>query len=231
LIEVSQELVRLGVYLYYVVIRNVRVSRTPGVIDEMLRAEEERVRSSIGDPAKLTENPVVQAYRKLLWRVGVDPTKVRPSSEALARRILHGGSLPRVNNVVDVGNLVSLKTLVPIGLYDLDRISPPLVLKLSEGGEEFSPIGSQGVEKLKRGLPVIVDSRGVVVHVYPHRDSRVSMIVGDTRNVLVIACGAPGVPRSLVREAADMVVRILKDINPLIETTGLEVVPVEEQRV
>ncbi len=220
-------MVGFGVFISYAVVRGVRVSTTPGFIDEMLRGEEERVRSVIGDVGKLTENPIVQAYRKFMWRLGIDPTKVRPSSEALARRVLHGGSIPRINSVVDIGNLISLKTLVPIGLYDLDLISPPLTLKLSEGYEEFVPIGSQGVEKLRRGLPIIVDSRGLVIHIYPHRDSRLSMITDSTRNVLVISCGAPGVPRSLVMEATESVVNLLRSVNPVIEVTEMEVVPRE----
>jgi DNA/RNA-binding domain of Phe-tRNA-synthetase-like protein len=227
LIVVSGELAGLGVFVSYAVVRGVRVSSTPGFIDELLRGEEERVRGVIGDVGRLTENPIVQAYRRFMWRLGIDPTKVRPSSEALARRVLHGGSVPRVNSVVDIGNLVSLKTLVPIGLYDLDTISPPLRLKLSEGYEEFAPIGSQGVERLRKGLPVIVDSRGLVIHVYPHRDSRVSMITDRTRNVLVVSCGAPGVPRSLVREAVELVIRLVKDINPLVEATDVEVTSYE----
>jgi len=222
LIVVSRGLVGFGVFLYYSVIRGVRVSATPGFIDGMLRGEEERIRSLLGDAARLTENPVVQAYRRFMWRLGVDPTKVRPSSEALARRVLHGGSLPRINSMVDIGNLASLKTLVPIGLYDLDAINPPLMLKLSEGYEEFAPIGSQGVEKLRRGLPVIVDSKGLVIHIYPHRDSRNSMVTDKTRNVLVVSCGAPGVPRALVKEAVDLVIKLVKDINPLVEATDVE---------
>lgn len=228
MIIISRELLELGVYVYYAVLRNIRVTPTQSIVDDMLRREEEVIRNTIGDPSRLTENPIVQAYRKLLWRLGVDPTKVRPSSEALARRVLHGSSIPRINNIVDVGNLVSLKTLIPIGLYDLDSIELPLILKLSDGGEEFAPIGSREVERLRKGLPIVVDSKGLVVHVYPHRDSRFSMIKEDTRNLLAISCGAPGVPRSMVREAINMVARLVREINPLAELTEIGVVPGEE---
>jgi DNA/RNA-binding domain of Phe-tRNA-synthetase-like protein len=225
LIVVSSELAGLGVFVSYAVVRGVRVSETPGFVDEMLRVEEERVRSVIGDASRLTENPIVQAYRRFMWRLGIDPTKVRPSSEALARRVLHGGSIPRINSIVDIGNLVSLKTLIPIGLYDLDTVSPPLVLKLSEGYEEFAPIGSQGVERLRRGLPIIVDSRGLVIHIYPHRDSRYSMITVNTRNMLVVSCGVPGVPRALVTEATESVVKLVKSVNPTVEVVEVGVAP------
>jgi len=215
------------VFLSYAVVRGVRVSETTRFIDEMLRSEEERVRSVIGDVNRLTENPIVQAYRRFMWRLGIDPTKVRPSSEALARRVLHGSSLPRINSVVDIGNIVSLRTLIPIGLYDLDTVNPPFVLKLSEGYEEFAPIGSQGVERLRRGLPIIVDSRDLVIHIYPHRDSRYSMITSSTKNMLIVSCGVPGIPKSLVIEATESVVNMIRSVNPLVEVVEVKVVPYE----
>lgn len=226
-IGIARELLDIGVFVSYAILRNIRVTETPGVVDSMLRAEEERIRSVIVDVSRLTGNPIIQAYRKFMWRLGIDPTKVRPSSEALARRVLHGGSIPRINNIVDIGNLVSLKTLVPIGLYDLDKVSPPLLLKLSEGHEDFAPIGSRDVEKLRRGIPIIVDSKGLVLHIYPHRDSRLSMVMDSTKNLLVISCGAPGVPRALVKESTEMVVRLIRDLNPVVEASNVEVVPIE----
>ncbi|MBC8497450.1 hypothetical protein H8D40_00560, partial [Candidatus Bathyarchaeota archaeon] len=56
---------------------------------------------------QLREHPVFRAYRDFFWRVGVDPTKTRPASEALIRRVLRGRSLPRINTFVDAYNLAS----------------------------------------------------------------------------------------------------------------------------
>ena len=109
---------------------------------------------------------------------------------------------------MDAGNVASAKTMVPIGLYDLEKLRPPLQLTLSRGGEEFKPIGG-GVERLPGGLPVLLDSRGLVVHLYPHRDSRESMITDSTRAILVIGAGVPGVPRELVVSAVEEVVRLV----------------------
>ena len=149
----------------------------------------------------LKDHPVVRAYRDFYWRIKIDPTKTRPSSEALARRVLAGRPFPRINNVVDGGNLASLETLIPIGLYDVDRVeSLTLKIRLSRGGEVFRPIGG-GEEVLREGM-VILASNGQVLHLYPHRDSVETMIREDTRRVLVLAAGVPGVGEDLVGEAA-----------------------------
>ena len=119
---------------------------------------------------KLKEDPIIRAYRDFFWRIGIDPTKVRPASEALVRRGLRG-SFPRINPVVDAGNIASAYTMVPIGMYDLDSVEPPFKITLSRGGEVFRPIGGRD-EVLGKNIPILIDSKGIVMHIYPHRDSR-----------------------------------------------------------
>jgi DNA/RNA-binding domain of Phe-tRNA-synthetase-like protein len=64
--------------------------------------EEARRRLSLTLPS-LKDHPIIRAYRDFYWRLGIDPTKQRPSSEGLARRLLAQGRLPRINSVVDAG--------------------------------------------------------------------------------------------------------------------------------
>jgi len=66
--------------------------------------------------------PVFRAYRDFFWRAGIDPTKIRPASEALIRRILAGKSIPSINNVVDAYNLASIKTEVALAAFDEDEL-------------------------------------------------------------------------------------------------------------
>ena len=65
---------------------------------------------------------ITAAVRTMYKRVGLDPTKTRPSSEALLRRVRKGDELPRINSLVDVINWCSLESQLPFGLYDLDHI-------------------------------------------------------------------------------------------------------------
>ncbi len=163
------------------------------------------------DLTSLKDDPVVKAYRKFFWRVGIDPTKTRPASEALVRRVLRGREFPRINPVVDAGNIASAYTMVPIGLYDLGRASPPLKLCLSEGGEIFKPLGGRD-EVLREGVPVLKDSEGRVLHIYPHRDSRETCVTDSTREVLIVGAGVPGVSKALVVRAVERVAELLSII-------------------
>src|SRR5215471_3235304 len=90
------------------------------------------------------------AARALYRRFGVDPTRHRPSSEALLRRVRRGDPMPRVNSLVDVANVVSLRLQVPVGLYDLDRVSGPLTLRLGRDGESYAGIRREVVNVAAR---------------------------------------------------------------------------------
>ncbi|NOZ89176.1 MAG: hypothetical protein GXO15_04540 [Crenarchaeota archaeon] len=207
LVRVEEPAARLGVAVAYSLAWGEPVSRLSG---ERLRVEEERLLEELRSRYTLEAlrgDPLVRAYRDFYWRIGVDPTKTRPSSEALVRRALRG-RWPRVNPVVDAGNIASARTMVPIGLYDADRFTPPLRLTLARGGELFEPIGGEP-EELRAGVPVLVDAEGRVLHLFPHRDSRLTMVRPETRCILILAAGVPGVPRERLAEAVGEVKRLL----------------------
>ena len=185
--------------LAYTIVEGVQVKATEPEKVLFMRKIEEEMRSKYNID-ELKGNPLIRAYRDFYWRIEIDPTKQRPSSEALLRRVLRGRKLPLINNVVDAGNLASLKTLIPIGLYDLDKLLPPLVLRFAKEGEVFQPIGGK-TEVLTENQIVLADAEKIV-HIFPHRDSIQTCIRENTRNVLVVACGVPKVPSNLLKEAA-----------------------------
>jgi DNA/RNA-binding domain of Phe-tRNA-synthetase-like protein len=91
----------------------------------------------------------LEPARRLYHQFGVDPTRTRPSSEALLRRVLKGESLYRINRLVDAVNWASLATLLPIGLYDLDRVQGDVLIRRGRAGERYEGIrkGDVSVEE------------------------------------------------------------------------------------
>jgi len=208
LLRIDEPAARLGIHVAYTVACGEPVGSLDSstLDDEITRLLSElRSRYTIDS---LKDDRLVRAYRDFYWRIGIDPTKTRPSSEALVRRALRG-KWPRINPVVDAGNIASARTMVPIGIYDASKFAPPLLITLSRGGEEFHPIGGK-TEKLKPNVPVLVDSKGVVMHLYPHRDSIETMVRQETREVLVVAAGVPGVDRERLEYAVREVARLLR---------------------
>jgi DNA/RNA-binding domain of Phe-tRNA-synthetase-like protein len=137
---------------------------------------------------KSSEVPGAADARTLYKALGIDPTKTRPSNEALLRRALKGETLYRINTLVDALNLVSLRTQLPFGLYDLDRVKPPVVLRKGGAGEGYEGIRKGFVNVEAR--PVLVDAAGPFGN--PTSDSARTMITLDTRNALVVAYAPAG---------------------------------------
>ena len=149
------------------------------------------------------ESPeVTAAVRAMYRRVGIDPTKTRPSSEALLRRVRKGDELPRVNSLVDVINWCSLETGLPFGLYDLDRVRGPVTLRLGQPDEEYAGIRKDVVHVA--GRLTLADSEGPFGN--PTSDSARTMVTTDTGRALVVVFTPASLPVSATDRALALTV-------------------------
>ncbi len=131
--------------------------------------------------------PGVAEARALFHRLGVDPTKTRPSSEALLRRVVQGKGLPRVNLAVDVCNLCSLEHQLPLGLYDREHVRGTVQARAGRAGEGYPGIRKQQVNLAGRLL--LADEDGPFGA--PTSDSgRTSVAATTTRLLVVVFCPA-----------------------------------------
>jgi len=143
-------------------------------LDGPLAAAEEAVR--VRPPEEIA------AVRTMYKRVGIDPTKRRPSSEALLRRVRRGEPLPRINSMVDVCNWCSLEFQLPYGLYDADRIDGDVVLRIGREGESYAGIRKDDVHV--GGRITLADRAGPFGN--PTSDSARTMVTTATRRALVV---------------------------------------------
>ncbi|MFQ5820747.1 MAG: B3/4 domain-containing protein [Candidatus Heimdallarchaeota archaeon] len=157
----------------------------------------------------LRDLPIFRVYRDFFWRVGIDPTKIRPASEALVRRILSGKPIPRINTLVDAYNLASIKTEIAIAAFDRDKLEGELLLRYARTGELFYGIGWPEERKLRGGEIVTSDARKLVA-IYPYRDADDSKITLQTKYVLLLICGVPGIEDQKLKEAAQVTIEYIK---------------------
>ena len=119
----------------------------------------------------------VKRSRELFRKFRMDPTRMRPSSEALLRRMQKGEALPRINSLVDVANALSVQLQVPVGLYDLEKVKgEELVIRLGNEGESYEGIGKERVNVA--GRICVADADGPIGN--PSADSARTMITTDT---------------------------------------------------
>jgi DNA/RNA-binding domain of Phe-tRNA-synthetase-like protein len=124
----------------------------------------------------------IAAVRTMYKRVGLDPTKTRPSSEALLRRVRRGDPLPRINSMVDVCNWCSLEFQLPYGLYDGTRIDGDVELRIGRDGERYAGIRKDEVNV--EGRITLADAKGPFGN--PTSDSARTMVTTETTRALVI---------------------------------------------
>src|SRR5262245_56300906 len=136
----------------------------------------------------LGEISTVRKIRSIFHRAGVDPTRYRPSSESLLRRAVKGKGLYFINSVVDLVNYFSLKTLWPMGLYDAEKLTPPVTWRVRQEGESYEGIGR--VRLNLAHFPLLVDREGPFGS--PISDSMRTCVTEASRRILWITFGPPG---------------------------------------
>lgn len=122
----------------------------------------------------VAQNPHIAATREAYKTLGKDPSKYRNSAEAMLRRIAKGNGLYRINNAVDVNNMISVESGYSLGSYDLAAVRGQIVWKRTPDGEKYKGIGKD-VLNIEH-LPALYDGDGVFGN--PTSDSRRTMI-GD----------------------------------------------------
>ena len=153
----------------------------------------------------IKQQPAIAATREAYKRCGKDPSRYRPSAEALRRRLMRGLELYQIDTLVDLINLVSLRTGYSIGGFDADKIQgTDLKLGVGRAEEPFEGIG-RGVLNIE-GLPVYRDAVGGIGT--PTSDNERTKMDLDTQHILAIVNGYSG--QEGLREAAEMIQELLK---------------------
>jgi len=152
----------------------VHIEAVPGAeaqLAALRSACEARARERIPSES-ISSHPTAAAIRSLFRAAGTDPTRYRPSSEALLRRVLKGEGLPVLHPLVDLNNCLSIELVVPCCVVAEGMLHPPLTLRAGRAGESFTslrgPIGLEGKPLLEDGLgpfgtPITDSERGKIL--------------------------------------------------------------------
>src|SRR6266699_1052676 len=159
----------------------VATGATPPGLDEALRSCEEKI-AKLPEPRAVLESSAIVATRAGYKALGKDPARYRGSAEALLRRLIAGKGMPRINNVVDVINLASVESRLPIGLYDLANVEGAVEFRAGRAGETYKGIGKYDLNL--ESLPLFADARGP--HGSATSDSERTMVTDATTRVLAI---------------------------------------------
>lgn len=187
--------------------RNVRVGEHDQNLGDLVYRIILEVKDGFGS-GPVTRHPFIASWREMYRSFGTKPGDYRPSAEALLRRVIRGRDLPRINTAVDAYNALSLRHLMSMGGFDLDRVEGAISLRFSRGGETFVPLGASVPEETYKGEPVYADEARVLTRRWNHRDCDHTRITKETVSLVLFVDGSGEMPR----ESVEMAVNDLKSL-------------------
>jgi DNA/RNA-binding domain of Phe-tRNA-synthetase-like protein len=177
---------------------------------ELLREAEASVRARLGD-GDVTVHPLIASWREAFKALGIKPKDFRSSVEAMARRALKDQQLPSINALVDIGNILSLRHLVPMGGHSIDGAADSYVLRLAAGTERFVPFGTDQEEHPDPGEIIFAEGDTVLTRRWSWRQANHSLTLPETTAIEYNVDGLPPVGREDVlrisEELAGMISR------------------------
>ena len=174
-----------------VIAHGVANAPSPPELVQLLRDAEASVRERLTAEG-IADAPRVRAWRDAYRTFGAKPAEHRSSIEAMARRALKGHPLPSISSLVDIGNLVSLRHLVPAGAHAIDVLKGDIALRPAIGSESFVAFGSDKLEHPLPGEIVFVEGDIVLTRRWTWRQAKHTLVEpGATAIVFNVDCLLP----------------------------------------
>jgi DNA/RNA-binding domain of Phe-tRNA-synthetase-like protein len=184
------------------VAREVENQPSPEELTALLRQEEKDLRRRLADQ-DIAAHPRIHTWREAFRALGIKPSEYRPSIEALARRVMNGYQLPAINTLVDIGNIISLRYLIPTGGHALDHINEPISLRPATGNEVYVPFGTGQPEHPEPGEIIFAEGDAVLTRRWVWRQSNHTLTELETRFIEFNLDGLPPVSVKEIQQAGE----------------------------
>ena len=174
----------------------------------LLRSAETSVRERL-QKEEIIQHPRIASWRDAYRSFGAKPGKFRSSIEAMVRRVLGGNELPTINALVDIGNILSLQYLVPMGGHAIDVVQQDLVLRPATGNEEFTAFGSEQIEHPDPGEIIFAEGNTVLTRRWSWRQANHTLTLPKTSAIEFNIDGLPPVSESDVENICTETIQLI----------------------
>jgi DNA/RNA-binding domain of Phe-tRNA-synthetase-like protein len=192
-----------------VVAHGVKNGPSPAELTRMLREAEASVRDRV-DAEQVAEEPRIKSWREAYRAFGAKPAEFRSSVEAMARRALRGDELPSISALVDLGNVISLRQLLPAGAHAIDLLNGDIELRFATGDEDFVAFGAQELEHPLPGEVIFTEGNTVLTRRWTWRQGNHTLTLPDTTAIEFNVDGLPPVTRAEVETACAEVAELIQ---------------------
>ncbi|MFX1297697.1 MAG: B3/4 domain-containing protein [Promethearchaeota archaeon] len=191
------------------IIKNIKVCNQAGNLDIIKKNIFERTRKNFTIET-IRNTSIVEAYRKFYWQyLGIDPTKIRPSGEALVRRVLNGHEIPIINNIVYSINLASIQTQLSFSGFNLNKIKPPLKIRFALPQENFQGIGMRS--RSLTGNELLLADIEKILCIYAYGDADITKVTEHTKDILLVTYGIPNISSKILKNGVELGLNLIRE--------------------
>jgi DNA/RNA-binding domain of Phe-tRNA-synthetase-like protein len=182
---------------------------SPQKLNSLLRSAENSVRQRL-ILDQVTSEPRLNSWREAFRVVGMKPADYRPSVEGLVRRVLHGQEIPSINILVDIGNIISLRHLLPVGGHAIDELNADMNLRMANGEEEFVPFGTNQMEHPEKGEIILVAGNTVLTRRWIWRQANFTLTLPETMALVFNLDAMPPVGETELENIATEIMGLIR---------------------
>lgn len=194
-------------------VKNIDNTKEYKFIEKMLKKETHDISEKYKD-MKVKELPEIELYREAFRNMGINPNKFMSSIESLITRTVKTGFVPNINPLVDLGNALSVKYMIPLGIHDTDKITGDVELRRANNNDKFIPFGASEVETPDEGEFVYISGNEVRTRRWIWRQGENGKIDETVKNVFI--------PMDGFIENKDSVLALQKEFKEILESIGCE---------
>lgn len=182
---------------------------SPEPLIRMLREAEASVRNQ-ASIENIADHPRIKPWREAYKAFGAKPSEFRASVEAMARRALRNEQLPSINALVDIGNIVSLQHLLPVGGHSMDELTQDISLRLATGEETFIPFGSEESEHPLPGEVIFAEGSTVLTRRWTWRQANHTLTLPETHSIEINIDRLPPVELEEIHSIANQLIGLVQ---------------------
>ena len=205
---VSEEVSDLGVKIVAARITDVKNTESNPEFEDFKNSELENVKRQ-WDGKKYKDDPILAGFRDLHTKIGRSNREYVASPEGLRWLFLERGRFPHINTLVDIYNLVSIRTGLALGAHDIDKVQGNITLRLTKGDETFIPLGKTEPSAIFPGEYGYVDDGNNVICRMEVLQVEPTKVTADSKDVFMIIEGNSNTTAEYVRDAAEDVCQLI----------------------
>lgn len=198
-----------SVKIAYLVISGIVVSKTPPREKKIARIIEAELRSQFNE-IDFTSDFYIKEWLAFASQMRIEKPELLPAQIGLIKNILLGRDIPKINNVVDAGNIIAAKFRCPVGIFDLSTLGKDVTLRKAGAGERYTPMFELESTELLQGEVVYADEMGIFSRY--SKDSDRTKITELTDTILCVIDGTNGIFSEHLLNARTELAQLLKEV-------------------